>query len=540
MISNLWFELYRPKSINDIIIPENKRKAVIEWFDNFKAGNTSQCAMLFTGPPGLGKTSLAHIILNEFGYHVKEFNASDIRSKSLIHENLYSLINIKNVQYTVGTRDKRPIGIIMDEVDGMFKGDRGGVDELISFITIPSNRKKREIKNNNRTVPIICICNIGSVKKETINNLKKECFTVEFTKPNFDDMLSVLERVTRNENMNLTPDAKKSVIEFAQFDFRRLVCLLEFIHSYHGDVMIDHKELDQCYDILCFKEQDLYVTDAIKEMLNNKLTPPQVQSIYNNDKSKTPMVIHQNYLRAISAQKTNIQNKMQSSIETIDSLIRSDIIEKIMYNTQNWNLQYVQAIASTHIPNYYINKYGKRHYIDARWASILSVNSQAQNLRKNMYIELNDMATSHGKSYSVEDLQHIIELIFHFLINGHTIKAVELMARYNICTDLKNKGKKALPVIDKMAKYIKLSLYYDQWTKFLTKNKNNKELDTEIQQQYQKITTTIIETAGDNINIPTPKPKPQPKSKSIEQQQQLANSRRKIRVQVRVKDSAKE
>jgi replication factor C subunit 1 len=75
-------------------------------------------ALLFSGPPGLGKTTIAHAILKEFGYQVKEYNASDIRSKKLVQENLDKLINISCVEKILDENFK-PFGIVMDEVDGM-------------------------------------------------------------------------------------------------------------------------------------------------------------------------------------------------------------------------------------------------------------------------------------------------------------------------------------------------------------------------------------------------------------------------------------
>ena len=38
-------------------------------------------AALLSGPPGIGKTTAAHIIARESGYNVVELNASDTRSK---------------------------------------------------------------------------------------------------------------------------------------------------------------------------------------------------------------------------------------------------------------------------------------------------------------------------------------------------------------------------------------------------------------------------------------------------------------------------
>ena len=58
--------------------------------------------------------------------------------------------------------------IIMDEVDGMSSGDRGGITAIIQMI------KKSK-------VPIICICNDRSSEK--IRSLAGHCFDIRFHKP---------------------------------------------------------------------------------------------------------------------------------------------------------------------------------------------------------------------------------------------------------------------------------------------------------------------------------------------------------------------
>ncbi len=508
--ADIWFEKYRPKSIDDLVISNTKKDLIRQWFIDFQAGITSQFAILLIGPPGLGKTTLAHIILHEFGYHVKEFNASDIRSKVLIEENLSGLVKTPSNFLASRRRnfkgDSIPInGVIMDEVDGMFKGDRGGVDALLSFIT--PTEKYGPDKPHTRKVPIICICNIGNVKKETINSLRKDCFTIEFTVADSISLSKAADRVIHAEKMRITDEAKKTIIEYAQGDFRRLINILEFIDLYKGKILIDEQALDQCFTLMCRKDQDLYITDAIRELINTRQDPVRIQAIYNGDKSKTPMVIHQNYLRSISVMKTTAMNKINLALVVVNSLITSDVIEKIMYNTQNWSLQPIQSYTCAHIPNYYMNLVSKTTQVDAKWASVLSINSQAQNLRKNIYLELHKL--SNNKTYNIADLQNIIELVFIRLINNDIIPAVDLLYAYNLfsldsdtITQTQFTGKviteiskkKALLIIDKLAKYIKISPYYEQWNQFKSLNKNNKELDAQIK-------SALIEKIGSDTSL---------------------------------------
>ena len=495
---DLWFEKYRPMSVDDMVISELKRNALKTWFKEFQEGTSAQCALLFTGPPGLGKTSLAHAILKEYGYNPKEFNASDIRSKSQIFENLNGLINISDVNRIVN-KNIKTVGIIMDEVDGMFKGDRGGVDELLSFISIPSNRKRKSSKNIIRVVPIICICNIGSIKKDTIKQLQKECFEVSFSLPSKEDMMKIVNKVSHGENLNITLNTKNEIIEYSQGDFRRLISILEFLFIVYG-VNITSESVNLTYNILCKKERDLHITDSVQKLINEKLTGHEIHCIYDGDKSKTPMVMHQNYLRAVAVQKTTAFNRLDGAIRCIDSLVISDIIEKTMYNNQSWYLQPIQGFTCALIPNYYINRYPKSGLVTATWASILSINSQSQNLRKNIYEVLH--LIEHTQSYTIQDIQHLIEVIFHNFIQGNTEAAIRLIVSYSICNfDEFDEKKKALLVIDKIAKYIKISPLYNQWTKFCEDNKSDKKLDTDIKLYLKRCNNGMKVTTSNQTNV---------------------------------------
>jgi DNA polymerase III delta prime subunit len=94
-------------------------------------------AVLITGPPGIGKTSAAHLCAVAAGYTPVELNASSARSKKLIEAGT----NVQNTSldgWRAGGGATNAAGVavtdrtclIMDEVDGMSAGDRGGVGAL--------------------------------------------------------------------------------------------------------------------------------------------------------------------------------------------------------------------------------------------------------------------------------------------------------------------------------------------------------------------------------------------------------------------------
>jgi len=93
-------------------------------------------AVLLSGPPGVGKSSAAAALCREFGYEIVEFNASDTRSKSKLDELVSTLVGNRTIGefFAAKTKKVKKTCLIMDEVDGMSSGDRGGMAKLIDLI----------------------------------------------------------------------------------------------------------------------------------------------------------------------------------------------------------------------------------------------------------------------------------------------------------------------------------------------------------------------------------------------------------------------
>jgi replication factor C subunit 1 len=138
-------------------------------------------AVLISGPPGIGKTTSAHLVADIEGWEAIEFNASDTRSKKSI-ENLVTELTTNHVmgEYFSLTKLKKKQVIIMDEVDGMSAGDRGGNAQLIQLI------KKTK-------VPIICICNDRMSPK--VRSLANYCYDMRFRRPTADQIETRMKKI---------------------------------------------------------------------------------------------------------------------------------------------------------------------------------------------------------------------------------------------------------------------------------------------------------------------------------------------------------
>jgi DNA polymerase III delta prime subunit len=104
----LWAQKYRPKTVDDCIIPVSTKNMVRGMLDK---GQISH--MLFSGGPGMGKTTLAYAIANELGSDVLYINAS--------LEAGIDLMRTKVLQFasTMSLSDTGPKIVIFDEFDGV-------------------------------------------------------------------------------------------------------------------------------------------------------------------------------------------------------------------------------------------------------------------------------------------------------------------------------------------------------------------------------------------------------------------------------------
>jgi DNA polymerase III delta prime subunit len=104
----IWVEKYRPKTIEDCILPESTKTMFREFLNKGEIPN-----MLLAGPPGIGKTTVAKALCNELGVDVYVINGSDEgRFLDTVRN------NAKNFASTVSlSSDAKHKVVIIDEAD---------------------------------------------------------------------------------------------------------------------------------------------------------------------------------------------------------------------------------------------------------------------------------------------------------------------------------------------------------------------------------------------------------------------------------------
>jgi Cdc6-like AAA superfamily ATPase len=189
--ADIWTEKYRPKCLSDYYISKKQIDVVKTWMCNYVDHNDDiKPFLILYGTAGIGKTTLAHLILKKYNYEVIECNASDFRSKknlqdmigqigtvTICTDNFENDTKTKNKNNTsIGDKDGlfKRTAVIMDEIDGI--DSRGSVnDGLSTFIQLTEVGVPNKFK-----YPIICIANDGNIWANRINNLKTNGNIISF------------------------------------------------------------------------------------------------------------------------------------------------------------------------------------------------------------------------------------------------------------------------------------------------------------------------------------------------------------------------
>ncbi|GAV85834.1 AAA domain-containing protein/BRCT domain-containing protein [Cephalotus follicularis] len=211
--SQTWTEKYRPKVPNEIIGNQSLVNQLHNWLKSWNeqfldAGNKGKAkkkndfaakkAVLLSGTPGIGKTTSAKLVSQMLGLQAIEVNASDSRgkadskiSKGIGGSNANSIKELVSNEALGNNMDrlkKSKTVLIMDEVDGMSAGDRGGIADLIASIKISK-------------IPIICICNDRYCQK--LKSLVNYCLVLTFRKPTKQQMAKRLMQVAKSEGLEV-------------------------------------------------------------------------------------------------------------------------------------------------------------------------------------------------------------------------------------------------------------------------------------------------------------------------------------------------
>lgn len=313
-----WAELYRPSKSSEICGNTNNVSEFKTWVRNRSNKHPTQTlVVLLHGPPGIGKTSMAHAILKEQGFQIYEINASLVRTSRAILNELHDVAR----RVTLGG----PVAIILDEIDTIADGGGGdknddvvdknkndgvnknsgtwsgkskfnvgtvggtsAADGVLEFLKwIKENRH-----DTRNWAPIVCIANeIHSKPMQRLAN-NKGVLSLKFFKPFNSDLSKVLNRIIKAEKLVVDEKDKVKIIESSGGDVRQLVGMLQ---SY-VTLTSSQRNLGAFLKVSA-KDSFMDIFKTVTHVLYNPTMPyTKTCDLIQTDQSVMNLLLHENYV----------------------------------------------------------------------------------------------------------------------------------------------------------------------------------------------------------------------------------------------------
>jgi replication factor C subunit 1 len=307
------------------------------------------------------ETTTATLVAKEAGRDVLEFNASDGRSKKAIQESLGDMTGSQAISFgtakSTSTLSRTKRCIIMDEVDGMGGGDRGGIAELIQVI-----RRSQ--------VPIICICNDRQSQK--IKSLLPYCLDLRYRRPVKSMIARRAMTIAAEEGFPVELNAAEAIAESCGNDIRQVVNALQMWASEGnrnrhtksngvGGTVMSYKDLkDREHSINKDSILRMSLFDASRVILEGRKgliqsdTQTERDSFFQRndaffvDYSFVPLIVQQNYLKIaqgsfLAAERNKDDKSIQDALErtalAAESMSDFTCTEGVLRGgEQNWSL----------------------------------------------------------------------------------------------------------------------------------------------------------------------------------------------------------
>jgi len=218
----VFVEKYRPKNIKDIVLPVEFKNSLEEW----KAQGEIPNLLLVSKGPGMGKTSLCHVIAKELDAEIMFINASLESNIDLLRDKIKGFVS-------TASWDNRPKIVVLDEADGL--NERSTQPALRAFIEEFSKSARFILTANH--------------KNKIIEQLRDRLMDFDFDKLFKENKLLIkdiylrCEAILNNEKIKYDKDDLKYLVKHYYPSQRSIIMKLQQFTTAKV-LKVDHNEMD--------------------------------------------------------------------------------------------------------------------------------------------------------------------------------------------------------------------------------------------------------------------------------------------------------
>jgi hypothetical protein len=306
-------------------------KSILNAFNKDHANPSFKKGFYIYGSSGVGKTQFVIDILKSLNYDVIHYDAGDVRNKALIENITSNNISSCNVLDMMHRRIKK-IAIVMDEIDGMNSGDKGGLTALIKLIR---QKKTKKQKLESMTMnPIICIGNYNIDKK--IKELMKVCNVFELSTPTNPQMTKLID----NFYPEMPIQKKHIVVNYANGDLRKFKFLQKLYES--KPEMIDQMVLQNILNVKTFNEDTTKITTSL---IQRPYSIDDHNVVLNEtDRTTVALLFHENVIDVLPKDP---RIAIPFYLRFLENICFADYIDRITFQNQIWHFNEMSSLMKT-------------------------------------------------------------------------------------------------------------------------------------------------------------------------------------------------
>lgn len=298
---DLWTEKHKPKNTKEILSQGSAITEMTNWIETWKPGK----ALFLHGPPGTGKTLIPEVIAKERKWMLLQVNASEKRNSEAIENSLSE--SSKNLSLFHSGKL-----ILIDEVDGISSGDRGGIGAIVKII-----KESR--------FPIIVTANNPYISK--LRPLRVHAKLVRLSKVNVKSIEKRLKEICEKEGVKADESVIKNLARWSSGDIRSAITDLQMLCE--GKEEISEKDLES----LGFRERETNIFSILPTIFRSKNINAAKKAIRNCDKDPDEIFwwvennLHQEF------------TDPGSLVKAYDILSKADVFRQRVFEQQNWRFK---------------------------------------------------------------------------------------------------------------------------------------------------------------------------------------------------------
>jgi len=314
----------------------NEIKGILRSFPENMKNLSYKKGIYIYGSPGCGKTTFIQEILQELQYDIIKYDAGDVRNKSLIDTITSNNISSQNVLSMMQGKSKS-IAIIMDEIDGMNNGDKGGITALIKIIRQKKTKKQR--LENMTLNPIICIGNYTIDKK--IKELMKVCYTFELNTPTPPQIRHIMKTqiLTKDDHI------RNKITEYIQGDLRKLAFISKIYRT--KPELLTAETMNQIFHIKSYNDDAKKIT---RSLINSPVAMSQHNRYMNEtDRTIVALLWHENIVDSL--ERFDVGESFGFYSQILDNMCFADYMDRITFQHQIWSFNEMSSLIKTFYNN---------------------------------------------------------------------------------------------------------------------------------------------------------------------------------------------